>query len=131
MKRKKREEKERVTAAVLSITARAKRREAAYSKTNAEAAPAENMEVDDGSKTAGEKNFEILSNPARVVRQQLKVVQVAENSNYTPLKDVSIGGIIIMRSVHSGQPEELVELVSAVEEEAEPEPPASFGYNEK
>ena len=89
------------------------------------------MEVDDGSKTAGEKNFEILSNPARVVRQQLKVVQLAENSNYTPLKDVSIGGIIIMRSVHSGQPEELVELVSAVEEEVEPEPPASFGYNEK
>lgn len=96
-----------MTAAVLSITARAKRREAAHSKssqaappanpaagttsastTTAAAAPApEKMEVDEpgteknvdekkmkdekDNKPKEEPNFEILANPARVVRQQV------------------------------------------------------------
>merc|ERR1712116_123445 len=82
-----------------------------------------------------EPHFEILSNPARVVRQQLKVVQLTENSKYTPLKDVGIVGIIVMRYGHTDQPEELVEPVSAmgpkVEEETEPEPPEPFEYTEE
>ncbi|KAI9563808.1 hypothetical protein GHT06_011274 [Daphnia sinensis] len=156
LEEKKREEKERVTAAVLSITARAKRREAAHSKTSQAAssgatpAAAEKMEVDEQpsaekiaedkklkeekEKPKEEPNFEILSNPARVVRQQLKVVQMAEHSKYIPLKDISIGGIIVMRYGQTDQPEELVEPVAAmgpkVEEEAEPEPPEPFEYIE-
>lgn len=96
LEEKKREEKERVTAAVLSITARAKRREAAHSKTTQAAsigatlAAAEKMEVDEQpsaekiaedkkvkeekEKPKEEPNFEILSNPARVVRQQVSVI---------------------------------------------------------
>lgn len=79
LEEKKREEKERVTAAVLSITARAKRREAAHSKLAATAT--EKMEVDEEKseekkekkeeKPKEEPNFEILANPARVVRQQV------------------------------------------------------------
>ncbi|KZS16975.1 26S proteasome non-ATPase regulatory subunit 1 [Daphnia magna] len=156
LEEKKREEKERVTAAVLSITARAKRREAAQSKTSqaassgATGAAAEKMEVDEQpsaekiaedkklkeekEKPKEEPNFEILSNPARVVRQQLKVVHMAENSKYIPLKDIGIGGIIVMRYGQTDQPEELVEPVAAmgpkVEEEAEPEPPEPFEYTE-
>ncbi|XP_046642408.1 26S proteasome non-ATPase regulatory subunit 1-like [Daphnia pulicaria] len=156
LEEKKREEKERVTAAVLSITARAKRREAAHSKitqaasTVATPSAAEKMEVDEqpsSEKSADDKkvkeekekpkeepNFEILSNPARVVRQQLKVVSMAENSKYIPLKDIGIGGIIVMRYGQTDQPEELVEPVAAmgpkVEEEAEPEPPEPFEYIE-
>ncbi|XP_046450184.1 26S proteasome non-ATPase regulatory subunit 1-like [Daphnia pulex] len=96
LEEKKREEKERVTAAVLSITARAKRREAAHSKitqaasTVATPSAAEKMEVDEqpsSEKSADDKkvkeekekpkeepNFEILSNPARVVRQQVLMI---------------------------------------------------------
>ena len=43
---------------------------------------------------------------------QLKVVHMAENSKYTPLKDIGIGGIIVMRYGNGDQPEELVEPVS-------------------
>ena len=39
-------------------------------------------------------------------------MQLTENSKYTPLKDVGIGGIIVMRYGHTDQPEELVEPVS-------------------
>lgn len=97
LEEKKREEKERVTAAVLSITARAKRREAAHTKSNQAPTTAstpttgtsgapEKMDIEETvvEKTAEEKkvkeekekpkeepNFEILANPARVVRQQV------------------------------------------------------------
>lgn len=58
-----------------------------------------------------EPTFEILNNPARVLRQQLKVVAVNDNSQYVPLKDVSIGGIIMVRNLKPGE-EELVEPVA-------------------
>lgn len=80
-----------------------------------------------------EPNFEILQNPARVVRQQLKVLSVAENQTYMPLKDVTIGGIIVMQ--HMGKmEEELVEPVAAYgpknDDAKEPEPPEPFEYIE-
>jgi hypothetical protein len=37
---------------------------------------------------------------------------MAENSKYIPLKDVGIGGIIVMRYGQTDQPEELVEPVA-------------------
>lgn len=80
-----------------------------------------------------EPNFEILPNPARILRQQLKVVSVVENQNYVPLKDVTIGGIIIMQ--HTSPEEEiLVEPVAAYgpknEDTKEPEAPEPFEYVE-
>ncbi|GFQ95967.1 26S proteasome non-ATPase regulatory subunit 1 [Trichonephila clavata] len=79
-----------------------------------------------------EPNFEILTNPARVMRQQLKVLQIPEGSRYQPLKEVLIGGIIMMKDNKSEDPEELVEPVAAggpkVEDEDEPEPPEDFQY---
>ncbi|KAJ8976649.1 hypothetical protein NQ317_009112 [Molorchus minor] len=77
--------------------------------------------------------LEILQNPARVMRQQLKVLSVNDNNQYVPLKEVSIGGIIMVRSLKPGE-EELVEPVAAFgpkgEDEKEPEPPEPFEWSE-
>ncbi|KAF5287752.1 hypothetical protein FQA39_LY15772 [Lamprigera yunnana] len=80
-----------------------------------------------------EPNFEILSNPARILRQQLKVITINDGSQYVPMKDVSIGGIIMARNLKPGE-EELVEPVAAfgpkADDEKEPEPPEPFEWTE-
>lgn len=43
---------------------------------------------------------------------QLKVLQQVEGSSYAPLKDLTIGGIIMVRHVKPGIAEELVEPVA-------------------
>lgn len=178
MEEKKREEREKVTTAVLSIAARQKRRdhekkqqkdekmevdedkdEKKTEDKKAEKEKTEDKKVDekkDDKKTPStaassseekkdkkdekeekkkepEPTFEILNNPARVLRQQLKVVTVNDNSQYVPLKDVSIGGIIMVRNLKPGE-EELVEPVAAFgpkgEDEKEPEPPEPFEWVE-
>lgn len=43
---------------------------------------------------------------------QLKVIHMADGSKYTPLKDVGIGGIIVMRYSGVDQAEDLVEPVA-------------------
>ncbi|XP_036324563.1 26S proteasome non-ATPase regulatory subunit 1-like [Rhagoletis pomonella] len=81
-----------------------------------------------------EPNFEILQNPARVVRQQLKVISVAEAQAFIPLKDVTIGGIIVLQHTGKSAEQELVEPVAAYgpknDEAKEPEPPEPFEYIE-
>lgn len=76
----------------------------------------------------------MLSNPARVMPQQLKVIQMPENSRYESVKEISIGGIILMRDLKKSEQEELVEPVQAggpkIEEEKEPDPPEPFEYIE-
>lgn len=73
--------------------------------------PGEKKEEKDEKKKEAEPNFEILSNPARVLRQQLKVLTLNEGSTYVPMKDISIGGIIMVRNLKPGE-EELVEPVA-------------------
>lgn len=58
-----------------------------------------------------EPAFEIVNNPARVMRSQLKVISVADNSPYVAVKDLSIGGIVMVRHTKPGE-EELVEPVA-------------------
>lgn len=81
-----------------------------------------------------EPNFEILSNPARVMRQQLKTISVTEGTAYVPVKDVQIGGIVMVRSTKPGD-EELVEPVAAFgpksEDEKEPDAPEPFEWTEE
>lgn len=78
--------------------------------------------------------FEMLTNPARVLRQQLKVIAMPEQNRYHPIKDIQIGGIILMDDLKPDEPEDLIEPVTAhcskVEEEKEPEPPEPFEYIE-
>lgn len=144
LEEKKREEREKVTTAVLSITARAKRKGGAAQRHSdamevdevKEKEKEEEKERKEKEKKEEEKKpeptFEILQNPARVMKQQLKYIQFADQSTYVPLKDVAIGGIVMVQHLKSGEEEELVEPVAAFgpksEDEKEPDPPEAFEY---
>lgn len=145
LEEKKQEEREKVTTAVLSIAARARRRGAGSRVSDQSSA--EKMEVDEpkeeDKKEKEEKKeekkpeptFEILMNPARAMKQQLKVLSFVDNSSYEPLKDVTIGGIVMVRHSKAGTEEEqLVEPVAAFgpkpDEDKEPEPPEPFEYTD-
>lgn len=103
-----------------------KEKEKSDDATTAAAAPKERKEP--------EPTFEILQNPPRVLRQQLKVVSIADGFNYQPVKDVTIGGIIMMK--YTAQNEQvLVEPVAAYgpksnDDVKEPEAPEPFEYVE-
>lgn len=156
MEEKKDSKKEKVEKAILSITSKQKKRDAAKSKEGEE-----KMDVDDKSaakdskdtketketkdtdskesketkETEKEPDFEILHNPTRVIKPQLKVISQSKNSRYVPLKDVSCGGIIMLRDTQTDQPENLVETVKAggpvkEEDSSEPEPPEPFEWIE-
>lgn len=81
-----------------------------------------------------EPTFEVLTNPPRVLRQQLKVISIAEGASYQPIKDVMIGGIIMMQ--HTSQSEQvLVEPVAAYgpkssDDAKEPDAPEPFEFVE-
>jgi len=153
---RKREDREKVATAVLSITARAKRKEA---KKEEKPAAAEKMDVDDDTKKdAGqekdakketekeekekadakkkeEPSSEMLANPARVLRHQLRVVQPVEGARYQTVKDLRAGGVLMVRDTGDGA-QQLVDWVVAhgpqkEPEEAEPEPPEPFDYVEE
>merc|ERR1712129_618973 len=51
-----------------------------------------------------EPEFELLQNPTRVIKPQLKVISQPKNSRYQPLKDVACGGIIMLKDSQSDQP---------------------------
>merc|ERR1711936_372814 len=83
-----------------------------------------------------EPNFEHLSNPARVMKAQLKVVSL-EDVKYQPIKDISIGGVIMLNRAKLGadEKEEIVEPIlvnkggsSTDSEEEEPAPPEPFQF---
>merc|ERR1711902_472430 len=102
----KKEDKEKVATAVLSITAKQKKN-AEKGKKDGE----EKMDVDtekeedkkevEEKKKEPEPNFEMLSNPARVMKAQLKVISL-EDARYRPMKDLSIGGIVMLNRTDKG-----------------------------
>merc|ERR1719394_391973 len=134
LEEKKKEDKEKVTTAVLSITNKQKKKEAEKKKgkesedkmdvDEKKDDKKEKMDVDekkedekdkkDTEKAADEPepNFELLSNPARVMKAQLKVVSM-EDSKYRPMKDMSIGGVIMLDRAELGadEKEEIVEPI--------------------
>ena len=83
-----------------------------------------------------EATFDILQNPCRVVRPQLNVISIEEGNKYKTIKDLNIGGIILVKRIDGGDENEaIVEPVSIdkkglVESEDEPEPPEPFEYTE-
>lgn len=91
-------------------------------------------EKDKKEKKEPEPAFEMLQNPARALRQQLKVLSVADGQFYEPMKDVTIGGIIVFQHTGKTEDQELVEPVAAFgpmnDDEKEPEPPEPFEYIE-
>jgi len=155
---KKKEDKEKVATAVLSITAKQKKKNAEKGKKDGEEKmdvdtekkddKKEKMEVDEKKeedKKEGEEKkkeaeplFEMLANPARVMKAQLKVVTL-EDARYRPMKDLSIGGIVMLNRTDKGdKAEEIVEPMevnkasSGSEEEGdEPAPPEPFEWREE
>ncbi|XP_048744052.2 26S proteasome non-ATPase regulatory subunit 1-like [Ostrea edulis] len=148
---KKEKTKEKVLTAVLSITAKQKKKEAEKKKDEEKMdvddekkdKEDEKMETEEGEKEKQDKeklekepeaNFQILNNPARVMKAQLKVLVMPEGSKYSAVKDVSHGGIILLRNSKPGEQEEIIEPVAAggpkIEEEEEPEPPEPFEWTE-
>jgi len=158
--------KEKVETAVLSTTAKQKKKDA-EKKKDADATESA-MEVDD-SKSASKENlkkaddkdktekkeseedvskeekkeekkepeptFEILTNPARVMKAQLKVLSIESSGRYQPVKDLAHGGIILLKNKQPGDAEDIVETVAAggpkaEEDEEEPEPPEPFEWTE-
>merc|ERR1712080_193459 len=143
----KKEEKEKVSTAILSITAKSKARQ---KKAN----PDEAMDVDDKSegnkgskseksekeieseKKKEEADFEMVDNPARVIPPQLKRLTLPSTCRYQPLKSVNVGGIILMKDSMENEPEDLIEPLPASAtpgtetEEDEPKPPEPFEYIE-
>uniref|UniRef100_A0AC34GYE8 26S proteasome regulatory subunit RPN2 C-terminal domain-containing protein n=1 Tax=Panagrolaimus sp. ES5 TaxID=591445 RepID=A0AC34GYE8_9BILA len=141
LEEKKKEEAEKVESAVLSITNKKKQqlkeKEKAKdaSKDKPKVKEDEKMEVDvkndekDATKK-DEKNKDAVKeskepkeapepstfnvkNPARVVRLQLKTLQVLDESRYKPLKNLNHGGIIILKDSKPDEKEDIVALVPA------------------
>jgi len=155
---KKKEDKEKVATAVLSITAKQKKKNAEKGKKEGEEKmdvdtekkddKKEKMEVDEKKeedKKEGEEKkkeaeplFEMLANPARVMKAQLKVVTL-EDARYRPMKDLSIGGIVMLNRTDKGdKDEEIVEPMEvnkastgSEEEGDEPAPPEPFEWKEE
>ncbi|ESO10941.1 hypothetical protein HELRODRAFT_71906, partial [Helobdella robusta] len=137
LEEKKDKNKEKVETAVLSITAKQQKRKGTAGDKKKE----EKMEVgakkeDETStkKKEAEPNFEMLANPARIMKAQLKVLSMPAGSRYIPLKDVSVGGIIMLKNARPQEPEVIIELVETggpkPEDEVEPEPFEPFEWNE-
>lgn len=67
-------------------------------KSDTKKADKDEKETKDGKeKKEVEATFEILNNPARVMKPQLQVIKMeppssADKAMYTPIKDISIGG---------------------------------------
>jgi len=145
LEEKKKEDKEKVATAVLSITAKQKKKEAEKRKEHGKDTKEEKMDVDEKKdekkdekdkekEKKDEPNFEILQNPCRVVRPQLNVVNLEEPTKFKPIKEISSGGIILVRRI-DGSECEIVEPVSVDTkkgdaEDPEPEAPEPFEYTE-
>ncbi|XP_055328577.1 26S proteasome non-ATPase regulatory subunit 1-like [Paramacrobiotus metropolitanus] len=139
---------EKVQTAVLSITAKQRRKDE-LKKMSDSGKSDDKMDVDEDKKEEGKadgkdevtkmeeapKDHLILQNPARVMNAQLRVMSVADETRYRPLKPISTGGIIMLADT-SLEPEEIVESLAPSGpkyegEEQEPTPPEPFEYVEE
>ena len=60
-----------------------------------------------------EPSFYNISNPARVVRLQMRKLSMADGARYAPIKPISQGGIIMLENMKTEEEEEIVELAIA------------------
>ncbi|ELT92764.1 hypothetical protein CAPTEDRAFT_182474 [Capitella teleta] len=134
---KKEKSKEKVETAVLSITARQKRKEKKKEeKMEVDEKEDKKEEKKEEKKKLPEPSFEVLTNPARVMKAQLRVLSMGEGCKYSPLKDASIGGIIMLKNNKPDEQEDIIEDVAAggpvkqEDEGDEPSPPEPFEWTE-
>merc|ERR1712004_199997 len=110
---KKEKKKEKVETAVLSVSA--KKKEAAEKEKKEEKKAEMDTEEKEAEKEEEKKEpkFCILENPTRVLPSQLKLLNIAENSKYKPVKSIQSGGIILVENTKPEEEEVLVERVAA------------------
>jgi 26S proteasome regulatory subunit N2 len=60
-----------------------------------------------------EPSFHNISNPARVVRLQMRKLSMTDGARYAPIKPISQGGIILFENLKTDEEEEIVELAVA------------------
>lgn len=163
LEEKKDKAKEKVETAVLSITAKQKKKDAEKKEKTEEKMDVDEEKKDEKKeekkdekkeekkdekkeeskeetekaekpeKKEPEPTYQMLENPARVMKAQLKVLSLPDG-RYTAVKDVINGGFIMLKDSKPDEKEEIVESVAAggpkVEEEEEPEPPEPFEWTE-
>ena len=110
---KKEKKKEKVETAVLSVSA--KKKEAAEKEKKEEKKAEMDTEEKEAEKEEEKKEpkFCVLENPTRVLPSQLKLLSIAENSKYKPVKSIQSGGIILVENTKPDEEEVLVERVAA------------------
>ncbi|KAH9279147.1 26S proteasome non-ATPase regulatory subunit 1 [Echinococcus granulosus] len=121
----KEKKKEKVETAILSITAKHKKKELEKKKPAAsDTAVVEKMDVDNQppisaagaaakkEKEEKEPSFSMLSNPARVLRAQQRVLSLPEDCRYYSIKPITQAGILLF---HDRRPDEKEVLVEAVQ----------------
>ena len=144
----KKEAKEKVETAILSITAKAKAKKRAQDdgkkmdvddKEPAAPAADESKKPEDEKKPdEPEPEFAMLDNPARVVRAQLEKISFDAADRYQPIRSGTLrSGIVMVSDKTPDQPEELLALADAGSSSAaadsslpEPEPPAPFDFDD-
>ncbi|VDN98821.1 unnamed protein product [Rodentolepis nana] len=122
----KEKKKEKVETAILSITAKHKKRGLEKRKpditsSSADSDKFEKMDVDSQPSSSTtlvmkkepqkEPNFSILSNPARVLRSQQRVLSLPENCRYYSIKPITQAGILLFHDHRPDEKEVLVETV--------------------
>lgn len=131
------EDKSKDVKVTTTTTTKEKTKEVVLKVDDKESVAKESLKAKDEEIKEPEPHFEMLDNPARAMRQQLKVIQMGESGRYIPLKDITNGGIIMLRDLKREDPEDLVEPLPAggpqpTEDEGdEPEPPEPFEYIEE
>ncbi|KAM3186512.1 hypothetical protein ACTXT7_004191 [Hymenolepis weldensis] len=124
----KEKKKEKVETAILSITAKHKKKELekkkpATTSSSADSEKVEKMEVDSQPSSSAtqvakkekepekEPNFSMLSNPARVLRAQQRVLSLPEDCRYYSIKPITQAGILLFHDRRPDEKEVLVEIV--------------------
>eukprot|EP00056_Hartaetosiga_gracilis_P005344 m.83845 g.83845 ORF g.83845 m.83845 type:complete len:957 (-) comp12136_c0_seq1:91-2961(-) len=79
-----------------------------------------------------EEKFEMLSNPARVVKEQLKVISIPEESRYKPVAEMH-GRVIVLRDTTPEEKETIIQVskieASSITAGSEVDPPPPFTFN--
>jgi 26S proteasome regulatory subunit N2 len=127
---------EKVAAAVLSTTAKAKARKQKKDNMDIVSPVEEENKEEEPVSVVPEKeeDFQMLPNLSRVVSAQVKVVSFPDKSRYELLKNECVG-ILLAKDLKPGEKEEIVEfsvkeVKPAEDGDKEPSPPEPFEYNE-
>ncbi|EGD82965.1 proteasome 26S subunit [Salpingoeca rosetta] len=142
--------KEKVATAILSISNKKNTRRKLGSlsemdlKADEETAKKEKEEKEKKEKEAEEEKkepepeFELLSNPTRVVKDQLPLISIPKECRYKPVSRIH-GPIVVLRDTTPGEEEELITIAAAGADDKsgtgsgadsdEPSMPPAFDFN--